>query len=123
MINDDLNDHLKCLIKYLLILILGQNALTLATYGGHIETCHHLVQFANYSTFARKGILTPLCVAVMIGNLELVTYYQHIEPRKSPQKLKCFGATVHNVCPLQLALNTDHENIIAALKYRHRLHV
>lgn len=102
--------------------IQGQNALTLATYSGDIETCMVLLKRINYNEFNMSGLLTPLCVAALQGNIDIAKIYLTLETPKQ-NIIDCPSKSIHGICPLHLARIKGDTNMIDLLQSKHQLHL
>lgn len=69
-------------------------------------------------------MLPPLCVAALEGNVDMVRFYMARE-RELPAiaDVKCKTSSLHGVCPLQLAVQQEHDDIIRLLRDQHVAHI
>lgn len=125
--------------------IQGQNALTLATYSGDIDTCNVILSRIDFSEFNTNSLLSPLCVAVMQGNTEIaqvkndmdlnapnmnislkfihfIQIYLTLEP-PNPNPFDCPSESIHGICPMRLAQLKGDNNMIDLLRPKHQLHL
>lgn len=102
--------------------IQGQNTLTLATYSGDIETCMAILKCIDYNEFNATGLLTPLCVAALQGNIDIAKMYLKLETPKQNQ-FDCPSESIHGICPLHLAEIKGDSNMINLLRPIHQLHL
>lgn len=100
--------------------IQGQNALTLATYSGDLETCKSILNIIDFSEFNAMGILSPLCVAALQGNMDIAKIYLTLE---TSNRFKCPSETIHGICPLQLAQFNGDRNMTDLLQPQHQMHL
>lgn len=100
----------------------GQNALALATYSGDQKTCEYLVHMRSFEAYNRSSICSPLCVAVITENIELVKYFLKLEYAGVTAKFQCQSGTIHGLCPLKLAMLQRHKQIIDTLRPTHAHH-
>lgn len=118
-------DCLRVLIQYganyRRINLFGQNALALAAYSGDAATCEELLTVWPYKKFNKTSILTPMCIAAMHGNVDLVRYFMSIDI-ESPNPDKCKTRSIHGVCPLHLARVKGHHEVIQLLTPTHDQH-
>ncbi|KAH8298436.1 hypothetical protein KR044_002977, partial [Drosophila immigrans] len=68
----------------------GQNALTLATYTGHLPLVSELLRYRSYKDFNLSSLIPAICVAAMRQHKTLEEYFRRLEP-KAVQDLQ----TVH----------------------------
>ncbi|XP_031640979.1 DNA replication inhibitor plutonium [Contarinia nasturtii] len=120
----------SCLVRYLFVLganhhrinIFGQNVLSLATYSGDIETCNVILTYVGFDEFNATGILSPLCVASLQGNIDIAKIYLTLEIQDENQ-FDCPSASLHGICPMQLAQYRGDSNMMNLLRPKHQLHL
>ncbi|EDX07886.1 DNA replication inhibitor plutonium [Drosophila simulans] len=59
----------------------GQNALTLATYAGHLTLVKELLRRRSYKDFNLSSMIPALCVATLQKHSALVAYFTQLDPR------------------------------------------
>ncbi|KAL7738442.1 hypothetical protein ACLKA6_006752 [Drosophila palustris] len=59
----------------------GQNALTLATYAGHLPLVLELLRHRTYQDFNLSSLIPAICVATMRQHKVLEDYFKHLDPR------------------------------------------
>lgn len=59
----------------------GQNALTLATYAGHMQLVLELLRHRTYQDFNLSSLIPAICVATMQQHTILKDYFKHLDPR------------------------------------------
>lgn len=102
--------------------IQGQNALTLATYSDNLDTCQAILNCIDFNEFNATGLLTPLCVATLQGNIDIAKVYLRLES-SNPNVNQCPSETIHGVCPLQLAQIRGDTNMMELLWPEHQPHL
>lgn len=102
--------------------IQGQNALSLATYSGDIDTCNAILNRVDFETFNATGLLSPLCVAALQGNLDMAQIYLTLET-PNQNRLDCPSESIHGVCPMQLAQYKGDINMMDLLRPTHQSHL
>lgn len=100
----------------------GQNALTLATYSGVLETCNVILAHFSFAEFNATGILSPLCVAALQGNTDIAKFYLTLET-PTETLFDCSSESIHGICPMQLAQFRGDINMMNLLRPRHQLHM
>nr|AAO17653.1 PLU [Drosophila saltans] len=57
----------------------GQNALTLATYAGHLQLVLELLRRRSYKDFNLSSLIPAICVAVMRQHFALEQHFQQLD--------------------------------------------
>lgn len=94
----------------------------MATYSGDKITCELLLEKWTYKDFNKSSIVTPMCTAVLTGNIELVEFYMKNDIVSSDRN-KCTTATIHGLCPLKLAIYEGLTAIQDLLYPKHCFHL
>lgn len=110
------------LFKFLHFQYSGQNALTLATYSGDRKTCDIILQTIRFDELNTIGLLSPLCVATLQGNIDLVKIYLAMES-SSGNSFECSSGSIHGICPLKLAQIMDNTEMTELLRSKHQTHL
>lgn len=100
----------------------GQNALTLATYSGDQRTCDIILHAIRFDEMNNFGLLTPLCVATLQGNIDLVKIYLAMET-PAANLFECSSESMHGICPLKLAQIMKNIDLIELLRCKHQMHL
>lgn len=107
---------------FFLITLQGQNALTLATYSRDLDTCNAILNHCDFHEFNSSGLLSPLCVAALQGNIQIAKLFLTLET-PSQNIFCCPSQTIHGICPMQLAQNNGDARMIDLLRSTHQLHL
>lgn len=99
----------------------GQNALTLATYSGDRRTCDIILHTIRFDELNTIGLLSPLCVATLQGDIDLVKIYLAMES-SSGNRFECSSASIHGICPLKLAQIMNNTDLTELLRSKHQTH-
>lgn len=69
-------------------------------------------------------MMTPMCVAALQGNVEMVLFYL-ARDRDIPtvDSTKCKTASLHGVCPLRIAVMQGDDEVIRLLTEQHIQHI
>ncbi|KAH8355345.1 hypothetical protein KR093_011505, partial [Drosophila rubida] len=59
----------------------GQNALTLATYAGHLVLVTELLRYRTYKDFNLSSLIPAICVAAMRKHKALEDYFRSLEAK------------------------------------------
>ncbi|XP_062134103.1 DNA replication inhibitor plutonium [Drosophila sulfurigaster albostrigata] len=59
----------------------GQNALTLATFAGHLPLVSELLRHRTYKDFNLSSLIPAICVATMQQHASLEDYFRRLEPK------------------------------------------
>nr|AAO17647.1 PLU [Drosophila mercatorum]AAO17650.1 PLU [Drosophila mercatorum] len=62
----------------------GQNALTLASYAGHLQLVLELLRRRSYQDFNLSSLIPAVCVAAMRHHKTLVEYFISLDPTETP---------------------------------------
>ncbi|XP_017051181.1 DNA replication inhibitor plutonium [Drosophila ficusphila] len=59
----------------------GQNALTLASYAGHLPLVKELLRRRSYNDFNLSSMIPAVCVAIMQNHSALEAYFTQLDPK------------------------------------------
>lgn len=96
--------------------------MTLATYSGDRRTCDIILHTIRFDELNTIGLLSPLCVATLQGNIDLVKIYLAMES-SSGNRFECSSESIHGICPLKLAQIMDNTDLSELLRSKHQMHL
>lgn len=95
--------------------------MTLATYSGDRKTCDIILDTIRFDEWNSIGLLSPLCVATLQGNIDLVKIYLAMES-SSGNRFECSSGSIHGICPLKLAQIMNNSDLTDLLRSKHQMH-
>nr|AAO17663.1 PLU [Drosophila virilis] len=75
----------------------GQNALTLATYAGHLQLVIELLRRRPYQDFNLSSLTPAVCVAAMRQHKALEDYFMRLDPMGTPALRTVHGLGINNL--------------------------
>lgn len=92
----------------------------MATHSGNRNLCDLILHSIRFDELNGIGLLSPLCVATLQGNIDLMKIYLAME---SPSTVQCASESIHGICPLKLAQIMNNVDLIELLQYKHQMHL
>ncbi|KAM8713676.1 hypothetical protein ACLKA7_013923 [Drosophila subpalustris] len=99
----------------------GQNALTLATYAGHLPLVLELLRHRTYQDFNLSSLIPAICVATMQQHKVLEDYFKHLDPRGAEDLHTVHGLGVKELRKIILTKLNRKQPLLSQNKYLHKV--
>lgn len=98
----------------------GQNALTLATYAGHLQLVLELLRHRTYQDFNLSSLIPAICVAAMRQHKSLEDYFKSLDPRGAQELHTVHGLGVNDLQQMVNSKLKRKQPQLFQKKYQHQ---